>query len=89
MPIHNRHDFQAFTTFRRADLRATAFGQRKGCVDEALFFIEHTSFAKLIGDVGQNTPQHFVATPTLKTAMNRFVVWIAPRQHVPLRAGVQ
>jgi hypothetical protein len=58
MPIHNRHDFQAFPTFRRADLRATAFGQRKGCVDEALFFIEHTSFAKLIGDVGRNVPQH-------------------------------
>jgi GDP-mannose 4,6 dehydratase len=58
MPIHNRHDFQAFPTFRRADLRATAFGQHKGCVDEALFFIEHTSFAKLIGDVGRNVPQH-------------------------------
>ena len=30
MAIHNRHDFQAFSTLRRADFRTAALGHRKG-----------------------------------------------------------
>jgi hypothetical protein len=40
-------------------------------------------------DVGQNLALSLVATPRLKAPMNGFVVRIALRQHVPLRAGVQ
>src|SRR6476620_2286271 len=35
MTIYNRHDFQAFSSFRRADVRATALRHCKGRVDKA------------------------------------------------------
>jgi hypothetical protein len=57
--------------------------------DETLFFIQRTALAKLVGDVGQNLAQNLVATPGLEAPMHSFVVRIALRQHVPLRAGVQ
>ena len=41
MTIYNRHDFQAFSSFCRADVRATALGHCKGRVDKALFFVQH------------------------------------------------
>ena len=47
------------------------------------------ALAKLVGDVGQNLAQNLVATPRLEAPMHSFVVRIALRQHVPLRAGVQ
>ena len=34
--IHDRHDFQAFSSLRRTDVRTSALCHRKGCVDEAL-----------------------------------------------------
>ena len=40
-------------------------------------------------DVHENAAQNFTAAPGLKAAMNRFVVRIALREHVPLRAGVE
>ncbi len=33
--------------------------------------------------------QNFIAAPRMKTPMHRFVVGIALRQHVPLRAGIE
>src|SRR5215471_8965136 len=45
--------------------------------------------AKLVGSIHQHSPQNFIAAPGLKAPMNRFVVRIALRQHMPLRAGVE
>src|SRR6476661_4968998 len=54
MTIYNRHDFQAFSSFRRADVRATALRHCKGRVDKALFFVQHATRAKFVGDVSQD-----------------------------------
>jgi hypothetical protein len=54
-----------------------------------MIFIQHAALAKLVGDVGQNVARNLVATPGLEAPMHSFVVRIALRQHVPLRAGVQ
>ena len=89
MAVHNRHDFHAFSTLRRADLRPAALRHYKCRVDEALFFIQCASVAKLIGDIRQDLTQDFAVAPSLKAAMHRFVIWIALRQHMPLRASVQ
>src|SRR5271165_7064292 len=87
--IHDRHDFQAFSSLRRTDVRTSALRHREGCVDEALFFVQHATRAKLVGDVGQNPAQNLAMAPSLKPAMHRFVIRITLRQHVPLRARVQ
>ena len=46
-------------------------------------------FPQFVGNVHENATQNFTAAPRLKAAMNRFVVRIALREHVPLRAGVE
>ena len=89
MAIHNRHDFHAFSALRRADRCPAALRHYKCRVDEALFFIQCAFVAKLIGDIRQDPTQDFVVAPSLKTAMHRFVIRIALRQHMPLRASVQ
>ena len=58
MTIHNRRDFQAFSSFRRANVRATALGHCKGRVDKAFFFVQHATRAKFVGDVRQNSAQN-------------------------------
>src|ERR1700752_3545772 len=40
---------QAFSSFRRADVRANALGHCKGRVDKALFFVQHATRAKFVG----------------------------------------
>ena len=40
MPLHNGHDFHAFTALRVANLVATAFRRDKGGVNEAFRLIE-------------------------------------------------
>ena len=87
--IHNRHDFHAFSTLGRADLRAPALGHREGRVDKALFFVQHSFIAKLVGNIRQHATQHFVAAPSLKAPVHSLVVRIALRQHVPLRTCVE
>src|SRR5262249_28369697 len=52
-------------------------------------FIQNAFVAKLVGYIHQHSPQNFIAAPGLKAPMNGFVVRIALRQHVPLRAGVE
>jgi hypothetical protein len=54
-------------------------------VDEAFFFIQRTSLAKLVCNIRQQPPQKLIAAPSLKPPMYRFVVGIALRQHMPLR----
>ena len=60
MTIYNRHDFQAFSSFRRADVRATALRHCNGRVDKALFFVQHATRAKFVGDVSQHSAQNKV-----------------------------
>src|SRR5215472_7621914 len=45
--------------------------------------------SRIVGYIHQHSPQNFIAAPGLKAPMNGFVVRIALRQHVPLRAGVE
>src|SRR6476620_12292072 len=54
-----------------------------------LFFVQHPTRAKFVGDVSQDSAQNLALTPSLKPAMHRFVIRITQRQHVPLRPGVQ
>ena len=87
--IHNRHDFHAFSALGRRYFRPAALSHREGRVNKTFFFVERSTFAKLVGDVRQNPTQYLAAAPRLETTMRRFVVRIALRQHVPLRAGVE
>src|SRR6266540_3670989 len=89
MAINNRHDFHAFSAFRCPDLCPATLGHNEGCVDEAFFFVQCTSVAKLVGHIRQHATQNLIAAPSLKTSMYRFVVGIALRQHMPLRTGVE
>ena len=43
-----------------------ALGHREGRVDKALFFVQHSFIAKLVGNIRQHPTQHFVAAPSLK-----------------------
>ena len=72
-----------------SDLCPAAFRHHERCVDEAFLFIQHTSIAKLVGDIRQHATQNFIAAPSLKAPMHRFVVRITLRQHMPLRACVE
>src|ERR1700730_15099689 len=87
--INNRHDFHAFSALRCADLCSTAFSHHECRIDEAFFFVEHTSVAKLVGNIRQHTSYNFITTPGLEAPMYRFVVWIALWQHVPLRTCIE
>jgi hypothetical protein len=82
--IHNRHDFHASSALGRSDRRAPALSHHEGCIDEALFFVERAPFAKLVGDI----PSESDAGPRCDTSSEAamFVVRVALRQHVPLRA---
>src|SRR5438874_5509125 len=64
-------------------------GHHECRVDEAFFFIQHTSVAKLVSNIRQHPPQNLIAAPSLKPSMYRFVVGIALRQHMPLRTCVE
>jgi hypothetical protein len=72
-----------------SDLRAAALGHNKRCVDEAFLFVQYATIAKFVGNIRQDPAQNLVAAPSLKSPMHSFVVRIALRQHVPLRAGVE
>src|SRR6516165_10350743 len=89
MTIDNRHDFHAFSALRCADFCPTAFSHYECRIDEAFFFIERTSVAKLVGNIRQHPPQGLVAAPSLEASMHRFVVRKALWQHMPLRTRVE
>src|SRR5215471_6962425 len=89
MTIHDCHDFHAFSALRRSNLRPATLRHHERRIDEAFRFIQRTFVAKLVGYIHQHSPQNFIAAPGLKAPMNGFVVRIALRQHVPLRAGVE
>ena len=54
MAIHDRHDFHAFSTLRSSDFQPAALGHNEGCVDEAFFFVQCTSIAKLVSNIRQH-----------------------------------
>jgi hypothetical protein len=58
-------------------------------IDEAFFFIESTSVAKLVGNIRQHPPQDLIAAPSLEAPMYGFIVRKALWQHVPLRTRVE
>src|SRR5262245_24649219 len=89
MTIHDCHDFHAFSALRRSDLRPATLRHHERRIDEAFRFIQGAFVAKLVGYIHQHSPQNFIAAPGLKAPMNGFVVRIALRQHVPLRASVE
>ena len=51
--------------------------------------LSRSSIAQRIRQLGQDVAQHLAFAPLLESAMHRFVVGIALRQHGPLRTGVQ
>src|SRR2546422_11760479 len=83
MAIHNRHDFHALSALRSSDFRPAALGHDERCVDEAFFFVQCASIAKLVGNIRQHATQNLIAAPSLKAPMHSFVVRVALRQHVP------
>src|SRR6266487_3713372 len=89
MAIDNRHDFHAFSALRSSDFQPATLGHNEGCVDEAFFFVQYASIAKLVGNIRQHATQNLIAAPSLKAPMHNFVVRVALRQHVPLRARVE
>src|SRR5262249_27828827 len=89
MAINNRHDFHAFSAFRCPNLCPATLRHHERRVDEAFFFIQRTSVAKLVSNIRQQPPQNLIAAPSLKAPMYRFVVGIALRQHMPLRTCVE
>src|SRR6476661_6322324 len=64
MAIHNGHDFHAFSTLRSSDFQPAALGHNEGCVDEAFFFVQCTSIAKLVSNIRQHAPQNRIAAPS-------------------------
>src|SRR5579885_1509855 len=89
MTIHNGQDFHPLAAFREAHGVAPAFGCGKRGIDEALALVNGSFVSQRIGEVLENLPQHFSFTPLLKATMDRLVVGIALRQHVPLGPGIQ
>jgi len=87
--IHNRHDFQTFTAFRRTDLSATTLGRGKGRIDKSLRFIESAFITQCVGQIGHGIVQYFIPTAVLRTPVDCFVVRVALRQHVPLCTRVE
>ena len=80
MAIHNRHDFHAFSALRSSDFQPATLGHNEGCVDEAFFFVQGASIAKLVGNIRQHATQNLIAAPSLKAPMHSFVVRVALRR---------
>lgn len=87
--IDNRRDFHAFSALGRRHLVAAAFGRGKGPVDEAFRFIRRVLLTQGVHEPCQRRAQDLVPTPLLEAAVDRLVVRIGPRKHVPLRAGIE
>src|SRR5690606_2742547 len=83
------HDCPALAPLRQTIPFPATLGRSEHRVDERLPFIDLTLLAQRVRKIGQNVAQYLFSAPLLKAAMHRFVVGIALRQHVPLRAGVQ
>ena len=89
MAIHDRENLDAFAPAGRADALAAALGRGKRRIDEALALVNCAFLPQRIRQLGEDVAQPLAFAPRLESAMHRFVVGIALRQHVPLRPGVQ
>lgn len=87
--IYNSHYFHALATLCLADPTATALGRTEHRIDETLPLVYVSLLAQRIGQIGQNIAKHVASAPLLKPSMNRLVVRITLRQHVPLCPRVQ
>src|SRR5262245_53784457 len=81
MAIHDRHDFHAFSALCSSDF------QRPPLAITKVASMKHSS--SLVGNIRQYATQNRIAAPSLKPPMHSFVVRVALRQHVPLRACVE
>src|SRR5262249_34901040 len=70
MAIDNRHDFHAFSALRSSDFQPATLGHNEGCVDEAFFFVQCASIAKLVGDIRQHATQNLIAAPSRGAPMS-------------------
>jgi hypothetical protein len=70
-----------FMPFPRFVVPISTLGHHERRVDEAFFFMQRTSVAKLVSNIRQHPPQNLIAEPSLKALMYRFVVGTALRQH--------
>ena len=73
----------------RPNLLAAALRRFERCIDVALGFVNRNLVAKSIRQVRECRADHFVATPLLEAAMQRLLVWVVLREHVPLCTRVQ
>jgi len=89
VPIDNRQNLHVLPAFREADGLAAALGGGERGIDETLPFVEHPVVAQGVRQLGQHLAQDLLLTPLLEATMDLFVIRIALRQEVPLRAGVQ
>src|SRR5579864_4819696 len=87
--INDSHDLHALAATRRTDFRTATLRTGKRRVDEALALIDLASVAQLVRQLRQYLAQNLALAPLLETPMDRLVVRIALRQHVPLRTGIE
>jgi hypothetical protein len=87
--IDDRHDFHAFSASRRPNLLAAALRRCERCIDVALGFVNRTLVAKSIRQVRECRADHFVPTPLLEAAMQRLIVRVVLREHVPPCTRIQ
>jgi len=59
MAIDNRHDFSClFPALCSSDFQPATLGHNEGCIDEAFFFVQYASIAKLVGNIRQHATQN-------------------------------
>src|SRR5262249_53578451 len=89
MAIHDRHDFHAFSALRSSDFHPPPLANNEVCFNKSFFFVQSPSTAKLVANIRHPATKTRTAAPRLKPPMHSFVVRVALRQHVPLRACVE
>jgi len=85
--IHDPHDFQAFPSLGQTYLGAAAFGRNERRIYKTFPFVNPALLAQRVGQIRQHVAQHGTATQPLEAAVNRLIVRIPLRQHVPLGAS--
>jgi hypothetical protein len=89
MAIDNRENLHTLAAFRKADRFAAALRRGKCRINETFPLVDGPFVAQRIGQLHEDFAQHPLLTLLLKSPMDRFVVGIALRQELPLRARIQ
>jgi len=66
--------FMSFSAFRCPNLCPATLGHHERRVDEAFFFIQRNSVAKLVSNIRQQPPQNLIAAPSLKAPASRLLL---------------